>query len=98
MATLRWLLPALVPAALLAFGVYATDKRREPPALVVFTFLLGALLAAGTLWLQRFAGAWAGLDIRASVSGEANALLFLFFVVAPVREGEWIRRTNREQR
>jgi RsiW-degrading membrane proteinase PrsW (M82 family) len=87
MATLRWLLPALVPAALLAFGVYATDKRREPPALVVFTFLLGALLAAGTLWLQRFAGAWAGLDIRASVSGEANALLFLFFVVAPVREG-----------
>jgi RsiW-degrading membrane proteinase PrsW (M82 family) len=87
MATIRWLLPALAPAVLLAFGVYRSDKRREPPALVILTFVLGALLGAGTLWLQRRASAWAGLDIRASVAGETSALLYLFLVVAPVREG-----------
>jgi hypothetical protein len=36
--------------------------------------------------LQGRASAWAGLDIRPAVAGEANALLFLFFVVAPARE------------
>jgi RsiW-degrading membrane proteinase PrsW (M82 family) len=86
-ALVRWLLPALVPAALLVFALYRSDRRREPPLLVAFTFLFAAALGAGTLWLQRRASSWAGLDIRASVSGEASALLFLFFVVAPAREG-----------
>jgi RsiW-degrading membrane proteinase PrsW (M82 family) len=87
MAVIRWLLPAVLPAVLLAFEVYRSDRRREPPALVILTFVLGALLGAGTLWLQAWAAGWAGLDIRAATSGEASALLYLFFVVAPVREG-----------
>jgi RsiW-degrading membrane proteinase PrsW (M82 family) len=93
MAMLRWLLPALLPAALLAFAVYRSDERREPPALVAFTFVLGAVLGAGTFWLQGWAATTAGLDIRVSVSGQASALLFLFLVVAPVREGVKVAAT-----
>jgi RsiW-degrading membrane proteinase PrsW (M82 family) len=85
-ATLRWILPALVPAALVAFGVYRSDRRRDPPYLVVLTFLLGAALGAGSFWLEARASAWTGLDVRASVVGEASALLYLFCVVAPFRE------------
>jgi RsiW-degrading membrane proteinase PrsW (M82 family) len=86
-AALRWIVPALLPAVLLAVGVYYSDRRREPPLLVVFTFVLGAILGAGTLWLQARAVVWAGLDVRVSVVGEGTALLYLFCVVAPVREG-----------
>lgn len=93
MAMLRWLLPALLPAALLAFAVYRSDERREPPGLVAFTFVLGAALGAGTFWLQGWAATTAGLDIRVSVSGQASALLFLFLVVAPVREGAKVAAT-----
>jgi RsiW-degrading membrane proteinase PrsW (M82 family) len=81
------MVPALLPTILLALGVYYSDREREPPLLVVFTFLLGALFGAGTLWLQARAVAWAGLDVRVSVAGQGTALLYLFCVVAPVREG-----------
>jgi RsiW-degrading membrane proteinase PrsW (M82 family) len=86
-AALRWIVPALLPTVLLAVGVYYSDRRREPPLLVLFTFVLGAVLGAGTFWLQDRATVWAGLDLRVSVVGEGTALLYLFCVVAPVREG-----------
>jgi RsiW-degrading membrane proteinase PrsW (M82 family) len=86
-AALRWWLPALLPAVLLAFGVYFSDRRREPPLLVVLTFLLGATLGGGALWLESQATVRAGLDIRASVVGEWTSLIYLFCVVAPLREG-----------
>jgi RsiW-degrading membrane proteinase PrsW (M82 family) len=87
LAALRLLLPAILPAVLVALGVYYSDRRREPPLLVVFTFLLGAALGGGTLWLQARAVDWVGLDVRASVVGQGTALLYILCVVAPVREG-----------
>jgi len=83
---LRWFVPAVLPASLLAVGVWRTDLRREPPWLVALTFLLGGLFGAVALFLERRAAAWSGLDIRASVAGDAGALLFLFALVAPLRE------------
>jgi RsiW-degrading membrane proteinase PrsW (M82 family) len=80
-------MPALLPTLLLAVGVYLSDRRREPPLLVVATFLFGALFGAGVLWLESRATVWVGLDIRASVVGEGTSLLYVFCVVAPLREG-----------
>lgn len=86
MSVLRWLVPAILPAILLAVGVFYTDKRREPVWLVSLTFVLGAVFGGVAFWIEAKAAAFTGLDIRASVSGEAGALLFLFALVAPVRE------------
>jgi RsiW-degrading membrane proteinase PrsW (M82 family) len=83
---LRWLLPAIVPAVLAAWLVYKSDKEREPPRVVVGTFLFAAVLAAGALFLERKAVAFTGLDARVSAAGNAGSLVFLFFFVAPVRE------------
>lgn len=82
----RWFLPALVPAVLLAVLVWRGDRNREPPALVVVTFVLGAVFAAGSLYVEHRAAGFTGLDSRASVAGDAGSLLFLFLLVAPMRE------------
>jgi len=84
--TLRWLIPAALPAALFAVVVHRTDKDREPPWLVVTTFLLGAAASLLTLVVTRRAEALTGLDIRVSAAGESGALVFLFLVVAPLQE------------
>ncbi len=86
LSTLRWLIPAVVPAALLAYIIHRTDRNREPPAWVIFTFVLGSAFAGASLYVEARAAAWTGLDLRASVAGEAGALLFLFALVAPLRE------------
>ena len=83
---LRWLLPAVVPAVLAAVLVYRSDKEREPPRVVIGTFLFAALLAAGALFLERKATGFTGLDARVSAAGDAGSLVFLFFFVAPMRE------------
>jgi RsiW-degrading membrane proteinase PrsW (M82 family) len=85
MSTLRWLLPSLLPAVLVAVGLYLSDKRREPPWLVVTTFLFGAAAAFVAHEIVGEAAKWTGLDIR-SAAGDSGALLFLFAVAAPVRE------------
>ena len=82
----RWFLPALVPAVLLAVLVWRGDRNREPPLLVVATFVLGAVFAAGSLYVEHRAAGFTGLDSRASVAGDAGSLLFLFLLVAPMRE------------
>jgi RsiW-degrading membrane proteinase PrsW (M82 family) len=92
-AALRWFLPALLPALLLAIGAYFSDGRREPPLLLVVTFLLGAVLGASALWVERRATLWTGLDIQTSVVGQGTALLYLFCVVAPLREGAKVAAT-----
>lgn len=86
LTALRWILLALLPTVLVALGIYRSDRRREPPSLVVLTFVLGAVFSAASLWLEGRGSAWTGLDVRVSVVGEASALLFLFGVVAPLRE------------
>ncbi len=83
---MRWFLPAIVPAALLALLVYKSDKNREPPWLVVFTFVSGSVLALGSMFIEHRAASWTGLSLRTSVAGEAGALIYLFALVAPLRE------------
>jgi RsiW-degrading membrane proteinase PrsW (M82 family) len=84
--TLRWLLGSILPAALFAVLVYRADERREPPWLVVLTFVLGAVAALAALLLTSRAAALTGLDMRVSAAGESGALVFLFLVVAPTQE------------
>jgi RsiW-degrading membrane proteinase PrsW (M82 family) len=85
-ATLHWLLPSLIPAAAVAYALWVTDPRRDPWRPVVGTFVLGALFAVPAFYIQVKAAAWTGLDVRTSVAGDAGALLFLFALIAPVRE------------
>jgi RsiW-degrading membrane proteinase PrsW (M82 family) len=75
-----------VPAALLLLLVYKSDKRREPPWLVALTFLLGSAFGALSLYLEVRGSEWTQLDVRASIAGEGGALLYLFAIVAPMRE------------
>jgi RsiW-degrading membrane proteinase PrsW (M82 family) len=86
LATLRWLLPAILPAVLFAVLIYRTDTRREPPWLVVLTFVLGSVAALVSLLIVGRAAGLTGLDVRVSAAGESGALVFLFFVVAPAQE------------
>lgn len=86
LGVLRWLVPAVVPAVLLTVLIYRTDKRREPVWLVTLTFLFGALAAAFALYVERKAMHLTGLDVRASVAGNAGSLAFLFLLIAPVSE------------
>ncbi|HEY6460575.1 MAG TPA: PrsW family intramembrane metalloprotease [Polyangiaceae bacterium] len=86
MATLRWLVPAILPALLFALLVYRTDERREPPWLVVLTFVLGSVAALVSILVVGKAAGLTGLDVRVSAAGERGALVFLFFVVAPAQE------------
>jgi RsiW-degrading membrane proteinase PrsW (M82 family) len=84
--TLRWLLTATVPAALFAVLVHRTDARREPPWLVVVTFVLGAGAAVAAQIATARASAMTGLDVQVSAAGESGALVFLFLVVTPMQE------------
>lgn len=86
LATLRWLVPATLPAILFAVLVHRTDERREPPWLVVTTFVLGSVAALVSLYVVGRAAGLTGLDVRVSAAGESGALVFLFFVVAPAQE------------
>ena len=54
---LRWLVPAIVPAGLLAAVVHRTDKNREPAWLVIATFFLAAVLAGASIYVERRAAA-----------------------------------------
>jgi RsiW-degrading membrane proteinase PrsW (M82 family) len=85
-ATLRWVLAALLPVLCFVELVRRTDPRREPRWLVSATFGFGAVAAAGALFVTERAAARTGLDVRVSAAGETGALVFLFFVVAPIQE------------
>lgn len=86
LSILRWLVPATLPAMLFAVLVHRSDARREPPWLVVTTFVLGAVAALVALVIVGRAAALTGLDVRVSAAGESGALVFLFLVVAPAQE------------
>lgn len=85
-ATLRWVLAALLPVLCFVELVRRTDPRREPRWLVSATFGFGAIAAAGALFVTERAASRTGLDVRVSAAGETGALVFLFFVVAPIQE------------
>jgi hypothetical protein len=84
MALLRWLLPALVPVAI--FVAVARRAERERLALLAVTFALGALSALLSSFVIGRASALTGLGVQVSDAGERGALLFAFFVFAPVQE------------
>jgi RsiW-degrading membrane proteinase PrsW (M82 family) len=86
LATLRWVLAATLPILCFVELVRRTDPRREPRWLVSVTFGLGAIAAAIALNVTDRAAARTGLDVRVSAAGESGALVFLFFVVAPIQE------------
>lgn len=86
LALLRWMLPALLPAVIFAVVIYKTDKRREPAWLVTATFVLGAIAAGVAFFIQYRAAHFTGLDARISGAGNSGRILFLFALVAPVRE------------
>ncbi|HEX7667561.1 MAG TPA: PrsW family glutamic-type intramembrane protease [Polyangiaceae bacterium] len=86
LGVLRWLGAALVPALLLVWGIYRSDKNREPIWLVSLTFALGAVLAAISFVIETKAAQVSGLDLRAAVAGEAGAVVFIVALVAPVNE------------
>jgi len=83
---LRWLLPAVLPALCALAIVWRTDKNREPVRIVLGTYVLGVLLGALSFYVESKAAAFTGLGVQADVAGEASALLFLFALVAPLRE------------
>jgi RsiW-degrading membrane proteinase PrsW (M82 family) len=86
LAILRWLVPAVLPAVIFAVLVHRTDEEREPPWLVITTFVLGSVAALLSLLITSRAAGLTGLDVRVSAAGESGALVFLFFVVAPTQE------------
>ena len=86
LTTLRWVLGATLPILCFVELVRRTDSRREPRWLVSVTFALGAIAAAVALLVTERAAARTGLDVRVSAAGETGALVFLFFVVAPIQE------------
>jgi RsiW-degrading membrane proteinase PrsW (M82 family) len=86
LSTLRWLAPAVLPALLAALLVRRSDRRREPLWLVSLTFGLGAALALVAFFVEAQAARWTGLSVRTNPAGDTGALVFLFLVVAPVRE------------
>ncbi|HEY4013405.1 MAG TPA: PrsW family glutamic-type intramembrane protease [Polyangiaceae bacterium] len=86
LATLRWLLPAALPAALFAVLAWRTDPRREPRWLSATTFFLGSALALVALLVTNRVAALAGSDADAAATGAGGELLLLFFVVAPTQE------------
>ncbi len=85
LATLRWLLPAVVPCALFALHVRRT-RHREPPALLVATFVFGAMAAGAAALVVAYAEALTGLDVRVAVAGPSGALVFVFLVTAPLQQ------------
>jgi RsiW-degrading membrane proteinase PrsW (M82 family) len=84
--TLRWIVAALLPAALAAFFVYRSDLRREPLPLAIMTFVLGGIAGAFATYLTAAAARWTGLDVRSSAVGDGGSLLFMFCLVAPLAE------------
>jgi RsiW-degrading membrane proteinase PrsW (M82 family) len=85
-AILRWLLPALLPCVPFALLVRRM-ARREPPELLVGTFILGAVAAAAAAYLELRAEGLTGLDVRVAVAGPTGALIFVFLVLAPLQQG-----------
>src|SRR3954454_25308489 len=76
----------LLPAASLLWLVWRTDREREPPAWVIGTALLGAVLGAASFWIRTKVTSFTHLDIDVHASGSATALLYMFALVAPLGE------------
>jgi RsiW-degrading membrane proteinase PrsW (M82 family) len=83
---LRWLLPSVLPALLALVVVWRSDSEREPIWMVLGTYAAGAVFGAASFFIEAKAAAFTGLDVQTNVAGQVGALLFLFALVAPMRE------------
>ncbi|CAN5752991.1 hypothetical protein BH09MYX1_BH09MYX1_25500 [soil metagenome] len=83
---LRWLLPSVLPALRALVVVWRSDRDREPIWMVLGTYGLGGGFGAASFFIEAKAAAFTGLDVQTNVAGQVGALLFLFALVAPMRE------------
>lgn len=83
---LRWLLPSVLPALLALVVVWRSDREREPIGMVLGTYALGAIFGGASFFIEHKAAEFTGLDVQTNVAGQVGALLFLFALVAPMRE------------
>ncbi|MFO0673511.1 MAG: PrsW family glutamic-type intramembrane protease [Polyangiaceae bacterium] len=90
---LRWLVPSLVPALLLAVVVVRSDRTREPLGMVAFTFTLGGVLGWLALFVEGRVATLADLSLETRVAGETGALVFTFALAAPLREAAKVAAT-----
>ncbi len=83
---LRWLLPSVLPALLALVVVWRSDREREPLWMVLSTYAAGAVFGAASFFIERKAAEFTGLDVQTNVAGQVGSLIFLFALVAPMRE------------
>lgn len=92
LATLRWVLPPILPALLLLWVIRNSDPIKEPLRWVLGTFGLGALFGAVALFIEVKVLAWTDpmqTDdmLEGMTTGRGGAALVLLFALsAPVRE------------
>jgi hypothetical protein len=68
-------------------GGSAADPRERRLGLLILTFALGAIAFLPAWLLERWALGWAGLDEHARTTTDVAALVYAFFVVAPIEQG-----------
>lgn len=78
--------PVAVFFALLRRHLATEDRRTERALFVLGTFALGALLFVPAWRAEAWLAIWAGLDERATTT-DLQALVYAFFVVAPLEQG-----------
>jgi hypothetical protein len=63
------------------------ETRQRRVGLVILTFALGAIAFLPAWLLERWVEGWAGLDEHARTTTDVAALVYAFFVVAPIEQG-----------
>jgi protease prsW family protein len=82
--------PVAVFFALLRRGrgsITAADRRPRRLWLALGTFALGAIVFAAAWRVEAWLAVWAGLDERARATTDVQALVYAFFVAAPLEQG-----------
>ena len=68
----------LLPAAGLLWLVWRSDREREPPAWVIGTAILGAVLGAASFYVRNKVTTFTHLDVDIRISGQTNELLKIY--------------------
>ena len=79
--------PVAVFFALLRHHLATEDRRTERFLFALGTFALGALLFLPAWRADAWLAVWAGLDEHATATSDLQALVYAFFVVAPLEQG-----------
>lgn len=79
--------PVAVFFALLRRHLATEDRRTERLLFTIGTFALGALLFVPAWRAEAWLAIWAGLDERGATTTDLQALVYAFFVAAPLEQG-----------